>query len=200
MTGYVHNMVEKKQSFADFAMSCARAFGALVTMREESMDAPIPTAFVPSDYHVKERDKAIVKLAKLKTMTNKERIAFGEAEKKKSVADYRNAMNRAKKENEPLLAMLDKVSQWKPPSTEHVHLKEFMEEQLRTSLSQDNADSFFAKELLRAETKAAVDFYSEAVSEAERSVAYHKKELAAEEKRCADRTEWVNQLRESLTA
>ncbi len=43
--------------FADFAMNCARAFGALVELRDE-MDAPIPDTFKPSTHHSESLKKA----------------------------------------------------------------------------------------------------------------------------------------------
>jgi len=51
-SGYVHKMLDDKQDFRTFAMSCARAFGALITMRDEPADAPIPDEFKPDPYHM----------------------------------------------------------------------------------------------------------------------------------------------------
>src|SRR5687768_6886698 len=52
-TGYTHPVVDGKiTEFNDFALSCARAFGALITMRDDAMDAPIPEEFKPeTNYH-----------------------------------------------------------------------------------------------------------------------------------------------------
>lgn len=38
--------------FKTYALSCARAFGALVEMRDEPANAPIPEEFKPSSYYV----------------------------------------------------------------------------------------------------------------------------------------------------
>jgi hypothetical protein len=63
MTGYVHHMVEKNQTFPQFAMSCARAFGALIEMRDEGMDAKIPDEIKPEPYHKKAAAEARKELA-----------------------------------------------------------------------------------------------------------------------------------------
>ena len=46
------------QDFKSFAMTCARAMGACVTIRDEPFDAPIPT-IKPSDYNAKAKLEAI---------------------------------------------------------------------------------------------------------------------------------------------
>ena len=40
-------------TFERFALNCARAFGALINMRDDSLDAEIPDEIKPSDHHVK---------------------------------------------------------------------------------------------------------------------------------------------------
>jgi hypothetical protein len=69
MTGYVHHMVEKNQTFPQFAMSCARAFGALVEMRDEGMDAKIPDEIKPEPYHKKAAAEARKELVAFEAMT-----------------------------------------------------------------------------------------------------------------------------------
>lgn len=39
-TGCTAKLHEDDQSFRDFALTCARAFGATIAMREEPLDAP----------------------------------------------------------------------------------------------------------------------------------------------------------------
>lgn len=195
MTGYVHNMVDKKQSFQEFAMSCARAFGALVEMRDESMDAPIPEKFVPSDYHVKELRKANKALARLKGMSHLKKIAFGEAERRKSIRYYRDALKRSQQENEPLNVMLTEVAAWIPPTPDHAELKNFMTEQLSTSI---NKPDYWLESAAKSESMLPVQFYLDAVKSAKRNVEYHTEELAKEKQRAESRTDWLKQLRASF--
>ena len=49
--GYTSKLHDGDQPFNEFIMSCARAFGALVTMRDDPNDAPIPE-FEVSEYSV----------------------------------------------------------------------------------------------------------------------------------------------------
>ena len=64
-TGYTAELMEKGEPFNRFVMRCARAFGALIDLRDAQMDAPIPEKFEPSDYHVKALAKALAELERL---------------------------------------------------------------------------------------------------------------------------------------
>lgn len=195
MTGYVDHMITKRQSFGDFALSCARAFGALITMRDESMDAPVPEKFVPSDYHSTQLAADKAELARLNAMSPREQRRFGEAKRIDSIAQYHDAFQRAKQGNEPIMQMLDEVSAWIPPTPEHVELKDFMEKQLTTSL---NDETYWLDCIRREEAKLPSEFFNEAIQRAEQSVTYHSREQEKEIERANSRTEWLQQLRDSL--
>ena len=51
-TGYTSKIADGI-GFKDFALSCARAFGACIEMRDDPSDKPIPNEFKPNDYHKK---------------------------------------------------------------------------------------------------------------------------------------------------
>ena len=53
-TGYTASVADGRVTeFAPFALQCARAMGALIMMRDEPHDAPIPERFEASDYYSK---------------------------------------------------------------------------------------------------------------------------------------------------
>lgn len=56
-TGYTA-AIKDGITFQEYALSCARAFGALISMREESSDAPIPDALEMSPYYQTSYDEA----------------------------------------------------------------------------------------------------------------------------------------------
>jgi hypothetical protein len=66
-TGYTA-AIKDGISFQQFAMACARAFGALVMMRDEPSSAPIPD-FQPSNFHVEHLELARAELARLQALT-----------------------------------------------------------------------------------------------------------------------------------
>ena len=133
-TGYTHDVqTGKVTEFKQFALNCARAFGALITMRDDPMDAPVPDKIEASSYSAQRFAESKERLAQLRLMTPEqaEIAAFNAHQEATEYAARRNAETDT--ENERLDAMLTKVLAWAPPTPEHVGVKDFMAEQLRIS-------------------------------------------------------------------
>lgn len=194
-TGYTSKLMESGQTFQDFAMQCARAFGVLVEMRDDPMDAPIPERFEPSDYNVFRMAEAKAELARLQAMTNDEKIAFGESKKSKSLASSVKWLAKEIKQNKRLEEMEASVNKWTPPSADHTELKAFMLQQIGVS---KNSTDYIEKSMAETIAKSPMNFYSEAVASAKRNIEYNTKDFAEEVERANSRTEWVRQLRLSL--
>lgn len=195
-TGYTSE-IEKGISFEKFVMRCARAFGALIMMRDESMDAKIPI-FKPSTYcrtaltSVKKRLKNIrnKKVGEMLDLSAKEAAKDFKQEKvyhEETIQKYRKLEKQYRK-------MLDKVFQWQPPTADHEGLKKFMIEQIEDSIRGDcSTEHMREPELLTPEKhfgkkleKIAWDF------------AYYQKGWAEELERTRGRNKWVKDLVKSL--
>lgn len=192
-TGYTVDVQSGKVTeFRDFALQCARAFGALVTMRDGPVDAPIPERFAPSDYHTKAIALAKADLADVGTWTpdRADFEAMRTYEREHQAWERREAekgQQRARYE-----AMLAKVNAWTPPTPDHAGLKEFMAKQLSDSIPWDCAESK-PPEILRGAI-----YREKRLAEARRDLDYHIREDAKEQARAAERTEWIRALRASL--
>ena len=128
MTGYTQELLDKDLDFKGFALLCVRAMGVAITMRDDSLDTPIPEEFKPSDWNRKEGVKAQAKLAKMRKMTAKERVAWAQRDMKKHIKiltelSEKNSRDKIVKKME---AMLKEVTAWKPPSKDHQSFKDFM--------------------------------------------------------------------------
>lgn len=194
-TGYTADVGSGKVTdFADFAMQCARAFGACVTMRDDPSDATIPDEFKPSSYHAERLAEAKSELSRLQSMTvDQQEVAARDAYEQ--ALAYQKKYRREKEEQRARYeAMLGKVGDWSPPTPDHVEMKKFMREQLRTSIDFDCGGSYEpeAKKLSRSE------WYEVALKKAEHDVNYHMIEHQKEVERAANRTAWVKALRASL--
>jgi len=194
-TGYTYPVVDGKiTEFPAFAMSCARAFGALITMRDDDMDTPIPEEFSPdTSYH----DDRIA--ADMKQMGQVQAMTLADAETA-ALEVHRAALESrskylAKKETEAMRinAMLAKVRLWEPPTPEHAEMKKFMADQLVMSLPGDYAPAIPA--LLDG-----ITWRQQEIDRLADSVVYHRKERDKEIERARGRTEWVKALRASLVA
>lgn len=194
-TGYTAELMEKGMPFNTFVMQCARAFGACVEMRDESLDVPVPDKFEPDPYHTKALIEAQEELRNLKLMNAHEQLAYGERRRASAIRSAREAHKRYLAEDARLLAMKAEVLKWEPPSAEHEGLKKFMLEQIEVSLHGKYNGS---ESLQHALESIPLDYYRQAVQAAKDNIAYHKKGQLEENKRAAERTKWVQTLKKSL--
>jgi hypothetical protein len=195
-TGYTTaTLMEKGQTFQEFIMGCARAFGALIDMRDSPSDAPIPEKFEPSDYNAKRLIEARETLAKLKAMTDSEKESFGLAEKSADIQRLEQWLEKDRAQNKRLEEMTSQVQAWNPPTKGHQGLKDFMLQQI--SVSKNNVD-YIQSSLSKALAKSAMAYYETAVLDAALSIDYHTKESAKEIKRANNQTTWARQLKLSI--
>lgn len=194
-TGYTYPVVDGKiTEFPDFALSCARAFGALIMMRDDPMDAPIPDEFEPSTKYYDERLAADKKrLGEIQAMTNADAETAALEAHRSAAASRSKYLADKEVEAERLNAMLAKVRTWSPPTPDHTEMKKFMIDQLTMSLPGDYAPSIPA--LLDGAT-----WRQQEIDRLADSIVYSQKEIAKEVERARGRTEWVRALRTSIAA
>lgn len=192
-TGYTASVMDGSiTEFDKFALQCARAMGACVTMRDEPWDAPIPEKFEPSDYAAKRLQETKTKLAELLAMSSDEIQAACDQDYAKRVADQQKYRDQEKIENDRLTAMEVAVRKWKPPSSDHVGLKDFMLQQIKISRN----DAGWSSSPIEHLTPGV--WYKTQVERAFKDVSHYAEEHEKEVKRAADRTLWIKQLRNSL--
>lgn len=193
-TGYTAGVADGKiTEFRDFAMACARAFGAPITMRDEDANATIPLAFEPSTYHQERLTKAQEELRELLSLTP-------EQAELRSFKDYEKIMKRRRRYNEEnslqrerYEQMLAKVMAWQPPSPDHEGLKSFMASQLADSINFDCSHVWNEPNRLTGEAWRA-----NRIAKAEHDIEFHVREWQDEVKRTEERNLWLSQLRESF--
>jgi hypothetical protein len=192
-TGYTYPVAEGKiTDFKKFALTCARAFGALIEMRDEPINAEIPEAFKPSSYNAERLEEARKRLAELQSMT-----AAGA--EKKATASFNRLMQAFEEsrrgyaeEDARMTAMLEAAKAWEPPTKDHIGLKDFMIEQLTESM---HGEMNFGKPV----KKSGADWLASEIAKAKEDIAYHTREQEKEVERTNGRTEWVQALRQSLS-
>jgi len=194
-TGYTAKLMEEGQTFQEFIMGCARAFGALIEMRDDPADAPIPEKFEPSDYYSKRIVESTEELARLQSMDDAQKEAFGKSARYAAIRSYLMRLRKARNENARLDDMAAQIDEWTPPTQEHQGLKDFMLQQIDVS---KNELDYNKTALADAEKKPAMAYYVSAVSEAAYSIKRSTERHAEEIERANERTEWVRQLRGSI--
>lgn len=193
-TGYTCE-IEKGQSFKDFAIGCAKAFGANIMLRDEPNDTPIPK-YEPSEYHKKAAARAKKDLAGfLKKSEDDLREEFNK-ELMDSLKSAENRTNNARELKQKYEKMLEKVKAFTAPTEDHINYKNFMIEQIETSILFDCEHSYSSEqtEITFEEWK------SERLQDFKDNIEYHKRQYKEEVRRTNERNEWNQKLFDALKA
>lgn len=198
-SGYTADLYDgKEKTFAEFTLGCARAFGALITMRDEPSDAPIPDEFEPSEWvrEAVEKAKAALDEAERRSIDEWEDLEREDRDKTaKAIEDAARtgAGIRARYES-----MLAHVRGWEPPSADHQGLKDFMVKQLEESIRFDCSD--LSDVWTVPSPRSPQSFRSTQLAARHSALERAEKSWAEELERVDGRNRWVRQLRESLGA
>lgn len=179
----------------DYALTCARAFGALIELRDEPGSTPIPERFKRSTYHDERLAEANTELAALLVLTPAERQQRAD----KANADALAYWQKSKADRAAIKArydaMLAKAKNWVPPTPDHEEFKNFMVSQLEQSVKFDTTGY---GEDTPPEPVSAEEWYASALKEARRNITYHTEGRDEEIRRTAERQAWLDALRGAL--
>ena len=194
-TGYTAS-IKGGIDFKTFALDCARAFGACVTLRDEPAGGDrIPAVFEPSEYHLKAAEAARSELAALETMGTSELESKATKEWENSEMHRQERLAEKRKLRGAYESMLSKVNSWTPPTMEHDGLKVFMQKQIRESIEWDCNEHY---DITPAARVTGSEWATKRRAKLALDIEYHEREHAAEVSRAEGRTAWVRALRDSL--
>lgn len=195
-TGYTAKIGED-QSFEDFVLGCARAFGACIMQRDEPMDYK-PMLQKPSDHHSSELIKAQAQLAEFLGMADDEKYDYGQMCAEEDIYRIKERIEKNRALRAKYESMLLKVQNWLPPSKDHVELKQFMISQITESIDFDCKNDYNYRELEKAKKTTPLEYYQQMLDSIVWNVEYHDKESVKEFDRTFERNNWITQLFESL--
>ncbi|HUW00859.1 MAG TPA: hypothetical protein VMW08_00775 [Acidimicrobiales bacterium] len=197
-TGYTESVQKGEVTeLAVFAIECARAFGALVTMRDAPTGTPIPDEFQPSSHYRDRIAELETELAEVEGWSHDQAADAAMDAFTAEVDRRRERREREAEEEARYEAMLAKVEAWTPPTLGHRELKTFMVDQLTESIRFDCSTLYPAdgdpKRAMSPEEYRAMR-RTTITDQLERA----RDEWVKEQRRASDRTRWVNDLRASL--
>ncbi len=194
-TGYTAVIEDGDPTFREFVWLCARAFGALIEMRDESMDARVPREFAPSDYHEKCAALARDALAKAEAMTLDEAAVAAEADHRAASEKHVESMRITRTTIDRYDRMVAQIEAWTPPTKDHEGLKAFMLDQIAISTEYDREQLSNPRP---PEPRTAARYVADEIEAARWSLDYHEKGRRDERVRTTERNAWVAALRESV--
>lgn len=177
--------------FRTFALRCARAFGACIMQREDSLEV-LPEPRKESTYALEALDRARTRRDMLEQMPPAE--AEIEAQRQYDDAVKRITEGKARRELElaRYAKMLTAVQAWMPPTPDHQGLKDFMVQQITESTRYMNGKWDMPKRLTGAEWIIVER------AKAYRDVAYYAEEAQKERERVDESHAWLAALVKSL--
>jgi hypothetical protein len=189
-TGYTTDIYNGKEvTFKDFALNCARAFGACVMQRDDPADEK-PKIQPEESYHT----KALKKLGAFKKPSKKQFETFI----KRSIADNKEAIDKRKDLEKAYSEMIEQVTKWTPPTTEHEGLKDFMLKQLVESKLWDCGVDFYESELVSLSVMTYEDYAEKQKERHINSCKYHEEHLIKDITSIKQRNKWIEDLQNSL--
>ena len=177
-----------------FALQCARAFGATVTMRDDPMSAEIPERFEPNGFYRRMMEQAIARLRHLQALSPIEAQREMQQQHSAAMARWREQTWGDARQRVRYLAMIDAVCDWEPPTPDHSGLRSFMLRQLHESFTFDCG----GEHLRMPRLQRWPEWLAAQIAKAARDVDDYADLQVDENERAATRTAWVRELRASL--
>jgi hypothetical protein len=198
-TGYTYKIVDG-QSFEEFALGCARAFGACIEMKDDPADMEIPV-FEVDDYEYDKLDEAQQELDKWVNMSYEDKVKYIDSSYERSKKSVLNSISTARKEQKAYDNMLAQVITWPCPTAKHIKYKEFMIEQIEISMPTGYDLSKTDEELLSERYQEVIDYAVDIEYQTESKLwhlAYASEKLVEAFENTKARNDWVNAIKDSF--
>lgn len=193
-TGYTSKLYGgEDQTFEDFALSCARAMGALIHMRDDSSKSEMRMDKV-SDYLYKSIDEHSNTLKAFLALTPEQWNERQQEEILSLVASNNEYSDSKSALRDRYNTMLEKVKEWVPPTPDHNGLKDFMISQLEDSIKFDCSEF----QIPIPDRIPWEDYSLAKMGSCIKRLTEDKKRLAEEIERVENRNKWILTLKQNL--
>jgi hypothetical protein len=192
-TGYTSDLYDLKPTTRnEFILQCARAFGATIMQRDDPLSDP-PKPRVPrTEYMDSNILRAKRERLEARRWSKEEAIAQAKKKNDESLAYWEEANKKALARRRNYERMLAEVDAWTPPTPDHVELKNFMIDQLRSSIEWD------CKMYDPPTPTTGEEYRKSVIQQAERDVDYYIQQRQAEIDRANGANGWITALYDSL--
>ena len=181
-------------SFREYALNCARAFSALITMRDDPYDAKIPKIIVPSDYHTKKIIEIKEKLNRIKKLSLKECNIKSKKTYEQDCKSIDKNVADIFKQEEKYRKMLVLAKAYTPPSKDHIKYAEFMVKQIEESIKFDCSTDY----LKYPEFVDGITWKNNKIKQLQKDLIYQNKKNLKEIECAENRTVWIQKMFKSL--
>jgi len=183
----------KITNFKEYAMLCARSFGACVTMRENSFNTPTLNELQPSNYHLEQIEQIQKDLENLKSLSDEECEQQALNMYNTQLNEYNNFVKENSLYKQRYENMLKKARRYKPPTKDHINYAEFLIKQLEDSMEWDCEINMGIP--IKKDGQA---WFNNRMKHLNRDLEYHLEKHKKEIERTNSRNEWIRKLKQSL--
>lgn len=193
-TGYTAGVADGTiTDFKEYALQCARAFGACVMLRDDPLSDEIPEFEVNSYYSSRVEDLKR-ELNEFMDMNYSERHKLYELEQAQRTNAKEEGLSKKKEEKDRYKRMLKLAKKFKPPSPDHDSYAKFLVTQLEASIDFDCNTQYYDNLLNPSFDTWRDEKLYNLVKDIERA----KESLKEEQDRVAGRNKWIKQLKEAI--
>ena len=202
-TGYTAGILDGKvNTFEEFATVCTRAFGATIHMRDNPMDSPYEPR-TPSDYHTNSIQSKRERLEEIESMSDEKIVEDFNARLKVDLEYHQTKLEADKRNLEKLNSMLESAKSWVPPTEDHQSFRDFMIEQIESTIKVDGDPSYHGDKIIEIEKQMEEgvnpkEYREETIQEIKRQISYYETEYQKELVRCKNSNEWMEKFFESI--
>lgn len=198
-SGYTEGIQTGKiTSFKEYALLCARNFGALITMRDDPLDSPIPDEFKPNPYYLNRLNELKSRLHSMQNNSDEILMKMYDEDVREERKYHTEQINKKQIYRTRYEAMLKEAETYIPPTAEHKGLAEFMISQLKESIDFDTDTRYSEKILHDLNFMTFENWKTSTIEELVIKIHYAEKAYYYEVERVNNRNQWVKQLRKSL--
>lgn len=196
-TGYTSKVLDGC-SFKDYALTCARSFGALLHMRDEPLNAEVTTKVPRSTFSRDQVEKLKAKLEDLIALSYNNIVSRAAQYNAEGLARFEERMDALYEQQVLYERMLCTAKGWIPPSPEHQGLKDFMISQLEQSLDFDclHAKTYYDENPFKELDPE--EWFEQEVKNLASSLFYYRRQTEDDYRRWLKNTRWVEDLVKSL--
>lgn len=194
-TGYTADVEDGKiTTLEEYALKCARAFGACVTMRDMDLSIPAPKKIEPdTEYYDNRLKEAKKEFKKLQKMNDKQVAVMAAIEYKSELKSSKESHAERKIQYDRYVKMKELVQVWEV-CAELSGLKAFMLSQLNDSMKWAEPEEYAPpRELTGSE------WHARELKRARESIEYAAKHIEDEIERTKSRNEWLALLHSALS-
>lgn len=202
-TGYTAGIIDGEiTTFEQFATRCTRAFGATIHMRDDSLDT-LYEPRTPSEYSLNSLQSQREELERMESLTDEDIVQEFEVSRRDSLEYHEKGLEKDKANLEKLNSILSSAKAWVPPTEEHEGLRDFMIEQIESTIKVDGDPSYHVNKIvqIKQEIEEGIDpkvYREERIKEIKDKISYYEIEHQKELVRCKQSNDWMEKFFESI--